>query len=158
MKNRRILNILTFPILQIDYSPDKFLIEYRHLPHESLTQDLLSHKKWARLRAKNEIGQISSETENLAILHSNFLFLTNFRKGYFKVLPEKPFFKEKYFSFCIVNSILILKADTETGSYKFLNPLPFIICELKISKMKVVIFKSGLGVSVHENANISGPM
>ena len=68
MKNRRILNISTFPILQVDYSPDNFLIEYRHLPHESLTQDLLSHKKWARLRAKNEIGQISSETENLAIL------------------------------------------------------------------------------------------
>ena len=47
------------------------LIEYRHLPHETLTQDLPSHEKWARLRAKNEIGQISSKTENVAILLSD---------------------------------------------------------------------------------------
>ena len=46
------------------------LIEYRHLPHETLTQDLPSHEKWATLRAKNEIGQISSKTENVAILLS----------------------------------------------------------------------------------------
>ena len=59
--------MLTFPILLVDYSPDNFLIEYRHLPHETLTQNLPSHEKWERLRAKNEIGQISSETENVAI-------------------------------------------------------------------------------------------
>eukprot|EP00493_Phyllostaurus_siculus_P005126 UN05157 len=43
MKNWRILNILNFPILQADYPADNLLIQYRHLPHESLTQDLLSH-------------------------------------------------------------------------------------------------------------------
>ena len=70
MKNWYILNVLTFLILQADYCPDNFLIEYRHFPHETLTQNLSSHEKWARLRAKNEIGQISSETENVAILLS----------------------------------------------------------------------------------------
>ena len=69
MKIGHILNILTFPILQVDYSPDNFLIEYRHFPRETLTQNLSSHEKWARLRAKNEIGQISSETENVSILY-----------------------------------------------------------------------------------------
>ena len=68
MKNWCILNVLTFLILQVDYCPDNFLIEYRHFQHETLTQNLSSHEKWARLRAKNEIGQISSETENVAIL------------------------------------------------------------------------------------------
>ena len=33
-----------------------------------MTQDVPSHEIWARLKAKNEIGQISSETENVAIL------------------------------------------------------------------------------------------
>ena len=68
MRTWRIVNILNFPILQVDYSPDNFLIEYRHLPHKTLTQNLPSHEKWSRLRAKNEIGQISSETENVVIL------------------------------------------------------------------------------------------
>ena len=69
--------LLTFLILQVDYSSDNFLIEYRHLPHERLTQDLLSHKKCAILRAKNEISQISSETENVAILLSVLSFSYN---------------------------------------------------------------------------------
>ena len=74
MKNWYILNVLTFLILQVDYCPDNFLIEYRHFPHETLTQNLSSHEKWARLRAKNEIGQISSETENVAILlYQNYI-------------------------------------------------------------------------------------
>ena len=68
MKNWRILNILNFLILQAHYSSDNFLIEYRHLPHKTLTQDVPSHEIWARLKAKNEIGQISSETKNVAIL------------------------------------------------------------------------------------------
>ena len=68
MKNSHILKILNFLILQAHYSLDNFLIEYRQLPHETLNQDVSSHEIWARLWAKNEIGQISSESENVVIL------------------------------------------------------------------------------------------
>ena len=59
---------LNFLMLQAHYSLDNFLIECRHLPHETLTQDVCSHEMWERLKAKNEIGQISFKIGNMAIL------------------------------------------------------------------------------------------
>ena len=61
-------DFLNFSILQANYSPDSLLIEYTHLPHETLAQVPPFREKWAKSKARNEIGQISSETKNVAIL------------------------------------------------------------------------------------------
>ena len=82
---------------------------YRHFPRKTLTQNLSSHEKWARLRAKNEIGQISSETENLAILLFAF--------GEHEITPTKYITSKSYTPFWVelnfvTNTWMLLKLNS----------------------------------------------
>ena len=84
---------------------------------------------------------------------SNFFFLTNFLKGYFKAFPEKPFFSKKhFFVFCRNFGFNLeqssnqysqlkkqVKVDPETRSYDFLtkthekNPMLWNVRKLEVT-------------------------